>query len=715
MDYYSRYAAHANPTHCETSPPALLPWLCGVDPWVGGPVGVLRGLSGLKVVWLFKILLLLLGVCSDLMSGMAQSAPFSHATLVSEDMTVPMNSSSSSSSNGDAYGSWPPGLVDSSMAMYANGNLWNPSHQQHQQQQQQYTCCGLVLADWHEMELHAEQCHDSTWLQAQQQPQQHQHYPIYYYSQHQQQINYTLSAAGTATTAAPAPRRGKLNAAETARRLSIDLMGGYSNDDESSPMTTTASSDYFISTAPSTPSSSSTAAVTRTQSSPAMLPTSAPKAPVQKASKPGKTTKTKSAPTGLTVSPTAAIPNLLFVPMFTTTAPSGGVRPIRPAPPQPPTVDPSTKNSTAVSRRRLSGLSSSASASPNIQPISPPHSLPTSPLLTEEASARKKKQYHDAQQQSMMMTPPASLPESPPTHQSQSQSQSQLRRHSGPYAYHQQMQQQQQHQPQFDTSYYHPQQQQQHQQHPQQHYQEIPMYSAGFDASHAPEYAGGILAAPQQHTYYYNENDGSGEYDPSDGSSNFVNTNMGPGISYDPQQQQAEYVYRMHLEAQAKLLRKHSAPAMLVTSTSTSGSSPPVTFVDESPSAGTQPGSPTQQQLQLQQFHMHQHQIQQQHEAAAAANSLDFRCTLPGCDKGYKNANGLRYHIRHGHQLKSEDKPYKCAEPNCGRSYKNANGLKYHRIHGHPPAPNDDPSAILGNSNGDNNVVGESLVNVDAM
>jgi transcription factor SFP1 len=100
-----------------------------------------------------------------------------------------------------------------------------------------------------------------------------------------------------------------------------------------------------------------------------------------------------------------------------------------------------------------------------------------------------------------------------------------------------------------------------------------------------------------------------------------------------------------------------------------------------------------------------------------------FRCPVIGCEKAYKNQNGLKYHkqvssrsfvsnatvlthLQHGHQnqqLKEnedgtfsivdpltsipypgtvgmeKEKPYRCEM--CGKRYKNLNGLKYHRAH----------------------------------
>ncbi|KAL9078553.1 MAG: hypothetical protein Q9157_002511 [Trypethelium eluteriae] len=89
-----------------------------------------------------------------------------------------------------------------------------------------------------------------------------------------------------------------------------------------------------------------------------------------------------------------------------------------------------------------------------------------------------------------------------------------------------------------------------------------------------------------------------------------------------------------------------------------------------------------------------------------------FRCPVIGCEKAYKNQNGLKYHKQHGHQnqqLKQnedgtfsivdpttsmpypgtlgmeKEKPYKCEV--CHKRYKNLNGLKYHRQHSPPCNP----------------------------
>lgn len=83
-----------------------------------------------------------------------------------------------------------------------------------------------------------------------------------------------------------------------------------------------------------------------------------------------------------------------------------------------------------------------------------------------------------------------------------------------------------------------------------------------------------------------------------------------------------------------------------------------------------------------------------------------FKCPVIGCEKAYKNQNGLKYHKQHGHQNQQlhengdgtfsivnpetsvpypgetgmeKEKPHKCEY--CHKRYKNQNGLKYHKQH----------------------------------
>lgn len=72
-----------------------------------------------------------------------------------------------------------------------------------------------------------------------------------------------------------------------------------------------------------------------------------------------------------------------------------------------------------------------------------------------------------------------------------------------------------------------------------------------------------------------------------------------------------------------------------------------------------------------------------------------YKCKVQGCDKAYKNPNGLKYHNEHGHcNLGMDDvenvasKPYQCTIGDCGKRYKNLNGLKYHIEHSHVAALN---------------------------
>lgn len=133
-----------------------------------------------------------------------------------------------------------------------------------------------------------------------------------------------------------------------------------------------------------------------------------------------------------------------------------------------------------------------------------------------------------------------------------------------------------------------------------------------------------------------------------------------------------------------------------------------------------------------------------------------FVCRIEGCLKTYKNANGLKYHMRHGHHdensyedplptltpnIKSTpispsssmsssmstppiptspqsttksrqhsshestssnnssdllvEKPHRCPQANCGKRYKNANGLKYHILHGHSNPQTNAPNGTI--------------------
>ena len=64
-----------------------------------------------------------------------------------------------------------------------------------------------------------------------------------------------------------------------------------------------------------------------------------------------------------------------------------------------------------------------------------------------------------------------------------------------------------------------------------------------------------------------------------------------------------------------------------------------------------------------------------------------FKCPKPGCNKAYKQANGLKYHLTHGQcnfapldPNSDELKPYIC-QAGCGKRFKNMSGLRYHYLH----------------------------------
>ncbi|KAJ3384560.1 hypothetical protein HDU84_002872 [Entophlyctis sp. JEL0112] len=66
-------------------------------------------------------------------------------------------------------------------------------------------------------------------------------------------------------------------------------------------------------------------------------------------------------------------------------------------------------------------------------------------------------------------------------------------------------------------------------------------------------------------------------------------------------------------------------------------------------------------------------------------SSRPFKCRVRRCGKEYKNANGLKYHMKNVHPVEEIveidanaacDKPYMCTADDCGKRYKNLNGLK---------------------------------------
>ncbi|KAJ9085414.1 hypothetical protein DSO57_1014243 [Entomophthora muscae] len=75
-------------------------------------------------------------------------------------------------------------------------------------------------------------------------------------------------------------------------------------------------------------------------------------------------------------------------------------------------------------------------------------------------------------------------------------------------------------------------------------------------------------------------------------------------------------------------------------------------------------------------------------DANKGSQSKIYVCPNEGCNKKYKNPNGLKYHAAQGRcQIYmvdyDKDKPHRCTYPNCFHSYKNNNGLKYHLEHAH--------------------------------
>ncbi|TBU09279.1 hypothetical protein CWI39_0087p0050 [Hamiltosporidium magnivora] len=60
-----------------------------------------------------------------------------------------------------------------------------------------------------------------------------------------------------------------------------------------------------------------------------------------------------------------------------------------------------------------------------------------------------------------------------------------------------------------------------------------------------------------------------------------------------------------------------------------------------------------------------------------------YPCLYLNCEKSYKNANGLKYHLKYGHTLNPIVKQFRCDVEGCIKSYKSINGLQYHKINEH--------------------------------
>jgi len=78
-------------------------------------------------------------------------------------------------------------------------------------------------------------------------------------------------------------------------------------------------------------------------------------------------------------------------------------------------------------------------------------------------------------------------------------------------------------------------------------------------------------------------------------------------------------------------------------------------------------------------------------EVAAVTDLLSaidrpFKCPHIDCRKSYKNRNGVKYHLAHGHLTPEEVddlRKYSCRYEGCEKRYRNYNGIKYHLTHAH--------------------------------
>ncbi|EFX05276.1 c2h2 transcription factor [Grosmannia clavigera kw1407] len=150
-----------------------------------------------------------------------------------------------------------------------------------------------------------------------------------------------------------------------------------------------------------------------------------------------------------------------------------------------------------------------------------------------------------------------------------------------------------------------------------------------------------------------------------------------------------------------------------------------------SPSGASTPQLNQQLAQQLAQFNIDQAQFPPGTDTTALLQQMSaafllpeepkpYRCPVIGCEKAYKNQNGLKYHKAHGHATQQlhengdgtfsivnpetsapypgtlgmeKEKPFKCDV--CGKRYKNLNGLKYHKQH----SPACDPELLAQQQN----------------
>ncbi len=66
-------------------------------------------------------------------------------------------------------------------------------------------------------------------------------------------------------------------------------------------------------------------------------------------------------------------------------------------------------------------------------------------------------------------------------------------------------------------------------------------------------------------------------------------------------------------------------------------------------------------------------------------NTNSIFCKVKNCDRSFKSLTELNIHVTNYHLnfMHVNIKPYACPKDGCNKTYKNKNGLKYHLIHGH--------------------------------
>ncbi|KAF8510139.1 hypothetical protein BU17DRAFT_70195 [Hysterangium stoloniferum] len=205
----------------------------------------------------------------------------------------------------------------------------------------------------------------------------------------------------------------------------------------------------------------------------------------------------------------------------------------------------------------------------------------------------------------------------------------------------------------------------------------------------------------------------------SDYSSNLPGTDPSPTYHYQLDDKEREQEGQGRCVQPALLYSNSAEPSPLNTPASSRTGSPvgasatgAASHTQPSGTLSLHPDTPqSQQHGQAQRQQSHTSSSQQTFHARPGSNNVSttltkpFKCPKQGCNKSYKQQNGLKYHLSHGQcnfaprdpeveklsevERERRLRPFVCMViplgakngEGCGRRYKNMNGLRYHYTH----------------------------------